>query len=119
MRCNPRRRIVLTLRRPPTERNALCTGSRIENTDGTCRSTGGFTTDTTGLLQGSLISQMAGEISSALKSLAPAPTVPFDGSAGSPIGSIRQAASNAISDVDRFGGQKGGETVWCARGGRD
>ena len=44
-----------------TDPTGMCTGSRITNDDGTCASTGGFTTGTSGIVQGMQIDQAVGE----------------------------------------------------------
>ncbi|MEM8771254.1 MAG: hypothetical protein AAGD92_06365 [Pseudomonadota bacterium] len=46
--------------------SGMCTGSRITNSDGTCRSTGGWTTGTQGILQGMEIDRAFGQFAAAL-----------------------------------------------------
>jgi RHS repeat-associated protein len=81
-----------------------CTGSRIENTDGTCGSTGGFTTGSDGVIQGAGNDRLRAAIKAAFKKLGPAAAVPISPERGSPLDRIRQAAVHAVYDVDKIGG---------------
>jgi RHS repeat-associated protein len=48
----------------------LCTGSRIKNKNGTCKSTGGYTTGVSGALQGMMIRRAAAEVEGLFSQLA-------------------------------------------------
>jgi len=83
-----------------------CTGSRIENNNGSCASTGGFTTGTSGAAQG-LMRQRAAEttlhlIQAAAIRLAgndPAPGIPITPNPSDPVGTLLEAVRQAQRDV--------------------
>jgi RHS repeat-associated protein len=82
----------------------LCTGSRIENADGTCKGMGGFTTGIDGALQGMLRQRASRELASiggvgneVAEGLARAPGTTSTPLPGSPLALIEVAARRAIA----------------------
>jgi RHS repeat-associated protein len=77
-----------------TDPTGMCTGSRIENDDGTCASTGGFTTDTAGAVQGLRLQRARQEkMESVSTAIAAATTQLLGGSQDSANGRADRAAS--------------------------
>jgi RHS repeat-associated protein len=69
----------------------MCTGSRIENADGTCASTGGFTTGVQGLAQGMAIDYAVGA------NFADSAGIELSGSEKSMVGRNIRAAENRLA----------------------
>jgi RHS repeat-associated protein len=84
----------------------MCTGSRIENDDGTCRSTGGSTTGIQGEAEGMQIARAAEQVSASMNvgsadavgaAIARAPGTTTASEPGSPLALIEDAARRAIA----------------------
>jgi uncharacterized protein RhaS with RHS repeats len=72
-----------------------CTGSRITNSDGTCKSTGGFTTGTDGMAQG--MQRDRAQAAAAPAGAANAPGGPYIEPTWGEIGAVAEGAATAAS----------------------
>ena len=74
-----------------------CTGSRITNSDGTCKSTGGFTTGTDGMVQGMQVAQARAAVVAPPAGAANAPGGQYIEPTWAEIGAVADGAATAAS----------------------